>query len=764
MSSNPPTRNETTVVLNTEVTAPASGHLALPGEHSNALPAGTRLAEFELTGLVGEGGFGIVYLAYDHSLHRQVAVKEYIPSSLANRTTQNAVAVLSDQHVEPFQAGLSSFINEARLLAQFDHPSLLKVYRFWEANGTAYMAMPFYEGVTLRKTLKSLGGPPDEEWLKHLLRPLLDALGVMHAAQCFHRDIAPDNILILSNGRPVLLDFGAARRVIADMTQAPTVILKPGYAPVEQYGEEPTMRQGPWTDIYALAAVVYSAIVGKAPQASISRYMSDGLKPVSRLAVGRYSEAFLRAIDHALSVEPGARPQSVDEFRALLGLGDRRTHPRATTPTLAPPSATPLPEAIASATPESLMPTVPHAPSVKPAPEPKFEPTPEPAPKAAPASAAAPAAKPAAPKVTVTIAEGGPLKVYVLAGILLIGFVGFLVWWYLLRPPPTLDIAARTAPTTPATQPEVRPSPDLAPRPAEPPAVSEPVAQSAPSQPPTEVTKPAEAAAPPVEPAAPPFEPPAPLPSAPLAPAELFDQVLAGRNPQRSVTASVESEQAPVGRGGLRFSVRSATPGYLYVLKLGPDSEEIQLVFPNLADQRNRIDPGETIAQPSAAWSRHVKGAAGVERYIVIVSDQPRDFRLIDARSRGVFKAFVPDSLARLQRDYAGGAPLLAGKPVCPAGNACSRDYGAAAFSLERTTAAPAVPKPAPPQTAAEQRDRRARVAAREQSPARVPPSEKSSTKINASSGRCSDILERASLGEPLTSQQMSYLKKECGR
>ena len=272
-----------------------------------------RLGEFELTGLVGEGGFGIVYLAYDHSLHRQVAVKEYIPSSLANRTTQNAVAVISDQHVEPFQAGLSSFINEARLLAQFDHPSLLKVYRFWEANGTAYMAMPFYEGVTLKKTLKNLGGPPDEEWLKHLLRPLLDALGVMHAAQCFHRDIAPDNILILTSGRPVLLDFGAARRVIADMTQAPTVILKPGYAPVEQYGEEPTMRQGPWTDVYALAAVVYSAIVGKAPQASISRYMSDGLKPVSRLAVGRYSEAFLRAIDHALSV--GARRPAAERRR-----------------------------------------------------------------------------------------------------------------------------------------------------------------------------------------------------------------------------------------------------------------------------------------------------------------------------------------------------------------------------------------------------------------------------------------------------------------
>ena len=413
------------------------------------------------------------------------------------------------------------------------------------------------------------------------------------------------------------------------------------------------------------------------------------------------------------------------------------------------------------------MPTVPHAPSVKPAPEPKLEPMPEPAPKAAPASAAAPAPKPAPPKVTVTIEEGGPLKVYVLAGILLIGFVGIPgvdgIFSVRHRRP-----TSRRGPTpaTPATQPEVRPSPDLAPRPAErgPPAGRNRWREPAPSQPPTEATKPAEAA---------------PRQSSRLRRRSSRPRrCRAHRWHRRScsirfsraeirsvaVTASVESEQAPVGRGSLRFSVRSATPGYLYVLKLGPDSEEIQLVFPNLADQRNRIDPGETIAQPSAAWSRPVEGAAGVERYIVIVSDQPRDFRLIDARSRGVFKAFVPDSLARLQRDYAGGAPLLAGKPVCPAGNACSRDYGAAAFSLERTTAAPAAPRPAPPQTAAGQGDKRARVAAREQSPARAPPSGKSSTKINASSGRCSDILERASLGEPLTSQQMSYLKKECGR
>jgi serine/threonine protein kinase len=766
MSSNPPTRNETTVVLNAETTAPGTGRLALPGEHTNALPVGTRLAEFELTGLVGEGGFGIVYLAYDHSLHRQVAVKEYIPSSLANRTTQLAVAVISDQHVEPFNAGLSSFINEARLLAQFDHLSLLKVYRFWEANGTAYMAMPYYEGVTLKKTLKNLGGPPDEEWLKHLLRPLLDALGVMHAAQCFHRDIAPDNILILDSGRPVLLDFGAARRVIADMTQAPTVILKPGYAPVEQYGEDPEMRQGPWTDVYALAAVVYFAIIGKAPQASISRYMSDGLKPAARLAAGRYSDGFLRAIDQALSVKPNGRPQSVDEFRALLGLGDRRSRPRATAPSLAPPSAAPLPEAIAAATPESLMRTEPHTPTV----------LPPAAPASAPAAVVVPPAvstpAPARPAIKVEIKESGPLKVYLLTGILLLGFVAFLVWMYKFRAPPTPEIPARPSPAPQAptvTPPELRKAPDLAPRPAEPAPVSEPAAPpaQAPAAPPAEAIKP-------VEPAPPPAvvpQPPAPVPTpVALTSAELFEQILAGRDTRRLVTAAADSAQVGIGRGTARFSVGSSAPGYLYVLKLAAGTEDIVLVFPNLADQKNRIGPEKQLVQPSATWSKPAEGPPGVDRYVAIVSDQPRDFGMLDARPRGAFKVFQADSLARLQRGYAGAAPLLAGKAVCPVGESCSQDYGAAAFSVERIVAPAADPKNLPQPREPAPVDKRPAAAAKEKEKekergiARTPSSEKSSAKITVPSDRCSDILERASLGEALSPEKMSYLKKECGR
>ena len=120
-----------------------------PAEDTGTLPVGLRLGEFELTSVVGIGGFGIVYLAQDHSLGRRVALKEYMPSSLAMHRDQTQVTVKSERHRDTFQAGLRSFVNEARLLAQFDHPSLLKVYRFWEDNGTAYMVMPFYEGLTL---------------------------------------------------------------------------------------------------------------------------------------------------------------------------------------------------------------------------------------------------------------------------------------------------------------------------------------------------------------------------------------------------------------------------------------------------------------------------------------------------------------------------------------------------------------------------------------------------------------------------------------
>ena len=293
------------------------------GKSGNALPVGTYLGEFELTSVLGEGGFGIVYLAWDHSLERRVALKEYMPSALCARAGSTQVQIKSSRHRETFEAGMKSFVNEAKLLASFDHPSLVKVYRFWEANGTAYMVMPFYEGITLKDKLRELGEPPDEAWLMALLGPLTEALAVIHSENCFHRDIAPDNVILLNaTGKPLLLDFGAARRVIGDMTQALTVILKPGYAPIEQYADSPDMSQGPWTDIYALAASVHYAIMGKTPPTSVSRLMNDTYIPLEQAAQGRYSAAFLQAMDRALRVRPQERTPTVDVLRAELGLGE----------------------------------------------------------------------------------------------------------------------------------------------------------------------------------------------------------------------------------------------------------------------------------------------------------------------------------------------------------------------------------------------------------------------------------------------------------
>ncbi len=307
---------------------------AAPGNASeygaNVLPIGTHLGEFEILDLIGEGGFGIVYLAYDHSLERRVALKEYMPSGLATRTAKMTVTVRSQHNAGTFTAGLKSFINEARMLAQFDSPSLVKVHRFWEGNGTAYMVMPFYEGVTLKQALKERRVTPTEPWVRVLLADLFDAIETIHRAQCFHRDIAPDNILLLKDDRPLLLDFGAARRVIGDLTQCLTVILKPGFAPIEQYADIVGLRQGAWTDIYALAAVVYYLITGRAPPPAVARFVHDDMVPAREAGKGRYSDAFLAVLDKALAVKPEQRFKSIAELRRALDIMETvpRTLPR----------------------------------------------------------------------------------------------------------------------------------------------------------------------------------------------------------------------------------------------------------------------------------------------------------------------------------------------------------------------------------------------------------------------------------------------------
>ncbi|WP_246541935.1 serine/threonine protein kinase [Collimonas antrihumi] len=287
------------------------------------MPKGTRLADFEIIGVIGEGGFGIVYFAFDRSLRRMVAIKEYMPGAFAGRGPDKKVVVRSQRHRETFTIGLKSFIKEARLLAQFDHPALIKVYRFWEQNNTAYMAMRYYEGRTLKSVVQNSPAQVTEAWLKSMLKPMLEALDAMYRVQILHRDISPDNIMIQKSGEAVLLDFGAARQIIGDMTHSLTVILKPGYAPIEQYADDAMMKQGPWTDIYSLSAVIYFAIVKTAPPTSVARMIKDPIEPLQDGQEGKYggfSKEFLAAIDKGLAVKPEDRPQSIEEFRKLLDL------------------------------------------------------------------------------------------------------------------------------------------------------------------------------------------------------------------------------------------------------------------------------------------------------------------------------------------------------------------------------------------------------------------------------------------------------------
>lgn len=296
------------------------------------LPAGTRLDEFEILRPLGVGGFGVVYLALDHSLLRQIAIKEFMPGDLAARDPAGIVRPRTASGAEQFQRGLESFFNEARLLARFSHPALVRVYRFWKANGTAYMAMQYCPGATLKEARNAMRAPPDEAWLRAFVEPILDALERLHRAGVFHRDISPDNIMLLPNGRPILLDFGSARRVIGQGTRSLTAVLKPNFAPIEQYGDEAGMAQGPWTDLYALGATVHFMLTGEAPTPAVLRVVKDLRTPLAAAgpaAFPRVRTKFLAAIDWTAAVAPSDRPQSVSALRQALDDEEPRGPPAA---------------------------------------------------------------------------------------------------------------------------------------------------------------------------------------------------------------------------------------------------------------------------------------------------------------------------------------------------------------------------------------------------------------------------------------------------
>lgn len=290
----------------------------------NALASGTRLGEYRIERVLGSGGFGITYFAFDTRLDASIAIKEYFPSSLAYRVGGTTVASRLDGVAGGYDWGMEKFLYEATSLAKLQHPNIVGVRRLFKANNTAYMSLDFIEGPSLKDWYKAQRGKVSQADLDNLLIPLLNALELVHRKGLLHRDIAPKNVMIAQPFNPILIDFGAARQLVAQHSQTFAALLTPGYAPFEQYIAT-GKNQGPWTDIYALSASIYELMTGQPPPEAPERAVSDKCVPAAQVGRGRYRPEFLAALDWGLRHLPADRPQSVGEWRsAFLGSPARR--------------------------------------------------------------------------------------------------------------------------------------------------------------------------------------------------------------------------------------------------------------------------------------------------------------------------------------------------------------------------------------------------------------------------------------------------------
>ena len=326
----------------------------------DALPAGYRLHWYTIEHVLGQGGFGITHLARDTNLDRLVAIKEYLPVDFGRRRPDATVMPRTEASAERYAWGLERFLAEARTLARFDHPNIVRVMSVFEANNTAYMVMRFEEGQDLATLLDGCGTVSERQLLDCLL-PILEGLQLVHEAGYIHRDIKPENIYVRADGSPVLLDFGSARQSFG-MARTMTVLLAPGYAPLEQYYGTAD-SQGAWTDIYGLGATCYRAITGRAPLDAVARAKGvlgsarEMLPLATDVGRGRYNHHLLAAIDHALQLAEADRPQTVADWRREILAALAREPDAAAAGGSAPPLASAWPgRAPAPADPQREMP------------------------------------------------------------------------------------------------------------------------------------------------------------------------------------------------------------------------------------------------------------------------------------------------------------------------------------------------------------------------------------------------------------------------
>lgn len=288
-------------------------------EDIHSLKSGTLINNYVIIKVLGEGGFGITYLATDRQLGLEVVIKEYFPNEFAMRAA-NSTITAKRTSVADFSKGIQRFKEEAQTLAKFNHPSIVKILGYFESNDTAYFVMEYEEGLDLSQYLKQQNRSLKQDEILGIMVPIMEGLKEVHKYNFLHRDIKPGNILLRSNSSPVLIDFGASKQTITDVSKSVTSMLTEGYAPLEQYSTD-IKQQGPFTDIYAVAAVIYKMITGKVPPSAQTRsyqLLSDGNDPYISLQILNlegYDHHFLNAIDRALSIKAKERPQNIQDFQ-----------------------------------------------------------------------------------------------------------------------------------------------------------------------------------------------------------------------------------------------------------------------------------------------------------------------------------------------------------------------------------------------------------------------------------------------------------------
>jgi hypothetical protein len=286
-----------------------------PSQANQPLPPGYQLENYRIERQLSMGGFSIVYLAYDEQ-ETPVAIKEYLPNSLALRLAGEILPTIADEHRATFRHGMKCFFEEGRALAHLSHPNVVRVLNFFRANETVYMVMQYERGRTLQEHIQKHRGEIKEAFIRNVFARLLNGLREVHTHKLLHLDIKPANIYLRIDGNPVLLDFGAARQALDTEGQNLKPMYTPGYAAPEQYKAPDQL--GPWTDIYAVGASMYACLGGTVPQPAIDRIDKDRYEPATKKWAGRYSAQLLETIDWCLDLDHHERPLSVFALQKTL--------------------------------------------------------------------------------------------------------------------------------------------------------------------------------------------------------------------------------------------------------------------------------------------------------------------------------------------------------------------------------------------------------------------------------------------------------------